>query len=348
MTYHSQAPSTIKHQRLNLWRLGFLPLLALGLFSGFIGVYWDIAWHIDKGRDSFFTPPHNFIYSAMAIVLLMSIFALLRDRRDSPYHLKLGRLRLHPGVLLVALGAALELLFAPADDFWHRLYGPEVSLWAPMHLIGLLALSLASLGAMVTAWLEGHLNPNKQAFFAALSLYFCAIFLGWHMIFLAEYAFGVPVFPMWVHVVFLSALPVLSLWLASHLRPFALSATAVAVIYTLMHLFLLGLLSFVNQQLDWGGATQPLIANVLLAAFLADLLATRSWPLWLKAIAISLGSFVGNWLLFKLSFSLSLTQSAINWHPQALMLGLPFAIVLAILLIYLAEGMAKGLKRYHA
>jgi len=344
MTYQSVAAFPPRSQ--DLWRLGTLPLLAVGLLFGLLGVYWDIAWHIDKSRDSFFSPPHNFIYGSMLIVLLMSIYTLLRDRRASPYHLKVGKFSLHPGILLVALGAALELLFAPADDLWHRLYGAEISLWAPMHLIGLLSLSVAALGAMVTAWLEAKLNPQRKGFFSALALYFCAIFLGWTMLYLAEYAYGTPSFPMWLHVCLLVSLPALSLWLATRLQAFRLSATIVALIYTLMHLLILGMLSFTHQQLDWAGATQPLIANVMLTALLADWLNTKKGLLWLKGLALAGASLLGNWLLFKLSFEFAFTQTAINWHPQALMLGVPVGLILAVIFVYGAERMAKSLRGY--
>jgi hypothetical protein len=46
-------------------RWAWLPVL-LGLgdltMAGF-GFYWDVSWHIEKGRDKFlFTPPHLLIW----------------------------------------------------------------------------------------------------------------------------------------------------------------------------------------------------------------------------------------------------------------------------------------------
>jgi hypothetical protein len=38
----------------DLWSMGVLPVMALGALSSLIGVYWDIAWHVDIGRDTFF------------------------------------------------------------------------------------------------------------------------------------------------------------------------------------------------------------------------------------------------------------------------------------------------------
>jgi hypothetical protein len=72
------------HSQRDLWTLGVLPVLALGALAGLLGIYWDIAWHIDIGCDTFFTLLHNFLYSSITVVLVMSHYGLLRDRRDTP------------------------------------------------------------------------------------------------------------------------------------------------------------------------------------------------------------------------------------------------------------------------
>ncbi len=112
----------------DLWSLGVVPALALGSAAGMVGIYWDIAWHIDFGRDTFFSPPHLLLYASMLTVLVVSLYGLLSDRRDSPYHLRQGALWLHPGVIVVAMGAALVLVAAPLDELWHRLFGPDATL----------------------------------------------------------------------------------------------------------------------------------------------------------------------------------------------------------------------------
>jgi len=88
ITSTTQQEKSQREHSYDLWSIGALPLLAIGLISGFLGVYWDIAWHIDKGRDSFWSPPHIFIYSALLSVILVSIYTIFRDRRESFYHIK--------------------------------------------------------------------------------------------------------------------------------------------------------------------------------------------------------------------------------------------------------------------
>jgi hypothetical protein len=42
-----------------------------------------------------------------------------------------------PGFHLAAWGIALTVLAAPIDDLWHRIFGIDVTLWSPPHLLGL-------------------------------------------------------------------------------------------------------------------------------------------------------------------------------------------------------------------
>jgi hypothetical protein len=184
-------------------------VLARAALAGLLGIYWDVAWHIDVGRNMFFTPPHNFLYSSIAVVLVMSLYGLLRDRRDTPFHLRWGSLRLYPGVLIVAVGAVLELLFAPMDKLWHQLFGIDVTLWAPMHLIGIMGLTLASFGGLVSAWREQRLavNEERRRHFGRVTLFFAAAVLGWIILLLAEFDFNTPQFPSLWHPVFLIGLP---------------------------------------------------------------------------------------------------------------------------------------------
>ena len=51
------------------------------------------------------------------------------------------------GVLIVACGA-FALSGFPLDDMWHRLFGQDVTLWGPTHLMLIGGASLATLGAM--------------------------------------------------------------------------------------------------------------------------------------------------------------------------------------------------------
>lgn len=278
----------------DLWALGILPVLATGALAGLVGVYWDISWHIDKGRDTFFTPPHDFILTSMAIVLAVSLYGLWRDRRHTPYHLAAGPYRLHAGILIVATGAALVLAFAPLDDLWHRLFGVDVTLWGPMHLVGILGLTLGCFGGMVCAWLERDLahEPHRRRLLGDVSLYFAVLLVGWAVLVVAEYEFMVPQYPTVWHPTLLAGLPVFGLVLASRLAPRSWAATLVTLGFTGLRMAIGGWL-IAASRVDLAGVSRPAIPLLIPAGLAVDLLAPGSVPGWtagLVAGAATLGS----------------------------------------------------------
>ena len=72
------------------------------------------------------------------------------------------------GIHLAAWGVALLLLAAPIDDLWHRLFGLDVTLWSPPHLLGLLGSAVNTIGTLLIA-IEAY-APASRARLAALVL----------------------------------------------------------------------------------------------------------------------------------------------------------------------------------
>lgn len=325
-------------RRRDLWSLGVLPVLALGALAGLLGIYWDIAWHIDIGRDTFFTLPHNFLYSSITVVLVVSLYGLLHDRRDTPFHLLWGNLRLHPGVLIVAVGAALELLFAPMDELWHQLFGIDVTLWAPMHLIGIMGLTLANFGGLVSAWLERRLavSQERRRLFGGATLFFAAALLGWLVLLLAEYDFNTPQFPSFWHPLLLLGLPPLVLVLVSRLGAWRWAATVTTLLYTAFRLGLAGWL-MTTSSLDLAGDTRPLIPLLLLSGLAIDLLTRRGLPAWLLGLTAGAVTLIANWPLVELG-------SGIVWYPDVLVRAALPGLMLAALTGWLGGWVADALR----
>src|SRR6478672_7751342 len=117
------------------WRvIGALTVLAL---LGAFGNAWDLFWHIAIGRDSFWIPPHTMMYAAVALSGLIALAVVLGDTlRRADWLSAMLRFRAPLGFFLLGLGVLQMLLSAPFDDWWHRRYGVDVSVWSPPHLIG--------------------------------------------------------------------------------------------------------------------------------------------------------------------------------------------------------------------
>ncbi|MBI2160216.1 MAG: hypothetical protein HYU25_07560 [Candidatus Rokubacteria bacterium] len=146
------------------------------------GVQWDIQWHVVIGRDSFWIPPHLMIYAGVTLIALLS-FGVLAWTTLRPSSVRGATVRVlgltgTRGFHLAAWGIAITLLAAPIDDLWHRLFGIDVSLWSPPHLLGLLGAAVNTLGCFVIA--REVYPARSRAGFAALVLTGTLLLVGLH------------------------------------------------------------------------------------------------------------------------------------------------------------------------
>jgi hypothetical protein len=121
------------------------------------GVGWDIRWHLIIGRDSFWIAPHVMTYASVVASCAISVGVLAvetwhaRAGTPSPGAVAIGGLRGTRGFHLAWWGMAIVILAAPIDDLWHRLFGLDVTLWSPPHLLGLAGSQVSNLGTMLIA-----------------------------------------------------------------------------------------------------------------------------------------------------------------------------------------------------
>src|SRR5215212_5801662 len=156
------------------WRvIGALTVLAL---IGAFGNAWDLFWHIVIGRDSFWIPPHTMMYAAVAVSGLIALAVVLGDtlRRADRLSAMLG-FRAPLGFFILGLGVLQMLISAPFDDWWHRRYGVDVSVWSPPHLIGFSGALVMLCGLIIATTSERRRalplsSRQEQAVFLLLAL----------------------------------------------------------------------------------------------------------------------------------------------------------------------------------
>ena len=146
---------------------GFPGWAMAGVLSGLlfllilvVGFYWDVAWHIDNGRDTqLFTPSHTMILVGLGGLVYAAFLAMGFATLDKArVGFKYGVANVPwSSVLLLALGFGGMAAF-PLDNLWHQTYGLDVTLWSPTHLqlvgggaLGTLALFLMLAEAMPSA-----------------------------------------------------------------------------------------------------------------------------------------------------------------------------------------------------
>src|SRR5829696_1829102 len=138
-------------------------LLAAGsLLVAVVGMYWDISLHIDNGRDAgpLANPAHYLILAGLFGIFMAGFVAMVLPRsRPSAVAVRLGRDWWAPlgGVLICACGA-FSLIGFPLDDVWHRLFGQDVTLWGPTHLmlVGGAAMTLVGIAVLTVEGLRDN------------------------------------------------------------------------------------------------------------------------------------------------------------------------------------------------
>lgn len=138
-----------------------LPLFLAGvsLVVAVFGFYWDVATHIDHGRDEgvFGNAAHWPILvglTGLAIAGLVSM--LLGADRRSAGALEVPRWQPVPiGGALLFLCGVIALAGFPIDDVWHRIFGQDVTLWSPPHIQMVFGASLCTV-AMWILFVEGE------------------------------------------------------------------------------------------------------------------------------------------------------------------------------------------------
>jgi hypothetical protein len=145
------------------------------------GVQWDIRWHVAIGRDSFWIAPHVMTYAGVALIALSSfgVLAARTWRGGGPAPVRMLGLAGSRGIHLAAWGIALTILAAPIDDLWHRLFGLDVTIWSPPHLLGILGSVVNSVACLLVAR-EAH--PAGRAAGAALVVSGALLYANLHLV----------------------------------------------------------------------------------------------------------------------------------------------------------------------
>ena len=172
------------------------------LLVALFGMYWDISLHIDVGRDPgpLANPALYFILAGLFGIFAAGFLAMVMPKgRPSATAIRItGDWYAPLGGLLVASCGAFSLIGFPLDDMWHRLFGQDVTLWGPTHLmlIGGAAMTLIGLavllveGSRAAAAGGGELRWIAYARRIALT---GGLLIGLST-FQAEFDFGVPQF----------------------------------------------------------------------------------------------------------------------------------------------------------
>jgi hypothetical protein len=299
----------------------------LALQIALIGMYWDISLHVDQGRDAgpLANPAHYLILAGLFGVFAAGVLAMAMPRATpSAAAVSVGwGWRAPVGGLLMAACGAFALAGFPLDDVWHRLFGQDVTLWGPTHLMLIGGAGMTLIGQAVLLQEGIRARPPRAARGARLRYPMLrqVALMGGLLVglstFQAEFDFGIPQFravlqPALIALAAGVALVAARVWIG---RGGAFGAV-------LFFLLLRGVVSLlVGPVLGETTPSLPLYLAEALAVEAAAVLLARRGPLAFGAVA-GLGAgtigFAAEWGWTQVAFRLPWEGALL---PEALLLA---------------------------
>jgi hypothetical protein len=185
-------------------------IVGVSLLTALIGMYWDISLHIDQGRDAgpLANPAHYLILIGLFGVMFAGMIAVCLPReKPSDVSVRIAKGWYAPlgGVVMVGC-AAFSLAGFPLDDVWHRMFGQDVTLWGPTHLMLIGGASLATIAGWAL-FVEGTARRGAEVRRVPFAVLRQAGLAGGLLVglstFQAEFDFGVPQFRLLFHPILL-------------------------------------------------------------------------------------------------------------------------------------------------
>ncbi|MGH3850076.1 MAG: hypothetical protein ACRDRT_10295, partial [Pseudonocardiaceae bacterium] len=170
-------------------------LVMLGMAA--VGLYWDVAWHIDLGRDrELLTPSHAMIVLGLGGLIWAAGIAVVFATNDgADVGFSLAGLRVPWSALSLGSLGLGGLIAFPFDALWHEAYGIDVTLWSPSHLMLLGGGGLAT----ISVWLmfaEARAQANPTWLGKGIQILVAGALLVGISTFQGEFDFGVPQFQL--------------------------------------------------------------------------------------------------------------------------------------------------------
>ncbi len=326
--------------------------LLLALF----GMLWDISLHIDNGRDEgpLANPAHYAILGGLFGVFAAGFLAIVMPKeRPGPTSVRITGDWYAPigGVLIAACGA-FSLVGFPLDDVWHRLFGQDVTLWGPTHLmlIGGASMTLIGLAVLLVEGSRANTAADRPEHGTSWVLWvrnvaLTGAFLLGLSTFQAEFDFGVPQFrfvfaPMLVMLASGVALVAARVWLGK----------GAAIGAALFFIAIRGGIAIIVGPIL--GQTTPYFPLYLASAVVVELIALRVSSERPLRFALYAGAGIGT-VGLAVEWAWSQIMMPIPWPtellPEGAILGFAMAIPASLLGAWMGAHLASDrLPRTHS
>ncbi len=180
-----------------------LTMFLATILTALLGFIWDVSLHVGNGRDAgpLANPAHYFILVGLFFLFTagMSAIVLPLDEKPGAAAVRITRTWYAPvGGILLAGAGLYALIGFPLDDIWHRMFGQDVTLWGPTHLMLIGGAGLSLVGVLLLEF-EGRNNrpepdqPDGRSMWLIRGFAFGGLLIGLS-VFQVEFDFGVEQF----------------------------------------------------------------------------------------------------------------------------------------------------------
>ena len=308
-----------------------IALFITSIICALFGFIWDVSLHIGNGRDdgALANPAHYFILIGLFGIFVAGCTAIvLPYDKPGPAAVRLTDHWYAPVGGLVMAGCGLYALMGfPLDDIWHRIFGQDVTLWGPTHLMMIGGAGFSTLAAAYLE-VEGKRTqvsdtPRDGIFLKFIQyLAFAGVLIGMS-VYQIEFDFGVAQFRQVFQPMLIAAAAGLALVAA---RVFL--GRGAALLAALIAIGLRGIVAgLVAPVLDAPSNWFPLYLGTALVVEIVALTPLIKRPVLFGAVAGLGVSTVGLWLeSLWINTVYAYPWPASIW-PEALAMAVPVAIL---------------------
>ena len=135
-----------------------IAMFVSSIICALFGFIWDVSLHIGNGRDdgALANPAHYFILIGLFGIFVAGCTAMVlpvgEEAKPGPSAVRITDDWHAPVGGIVMAGCGLYALMGfPLDDVWHRIFGQDVTLWGPTHLMMIGGAGVSTLAALYLA-----------------------------------------------------------------------------------------------------------------------------------------------------------------------------------------------------
>lgn len=332
--------------------------VASSLVVALLGFLWDVSLHAGRGRDEgpLANPAHYLILYGLFALFIAGMSAIVWPRdgqKPGIAAVRITRTWYAPvaGIFIAACGL-YALIGFPLDDVWHRLFGQDVTLWGPTHLMLIGGAGLSTAGIILLhreAEFSAEFEASKNVVSSqvmhklTLAMAFGGLLIGLS-VFQAEFDFGIAQFRMVFAPLMIAGAAALAL-VAARLY----GGPGVALFAAFFFLITRGIVSFVVT--DVFGSVHHVFPLYLGSAVIIELLALTR----LKDKPLAFGA-IGGFLVATVGFVTELAWDdlvyAFPWPRdiwvESLLMSVPVAVGTGLCGALFAMGLRGQLPRSRA